>query len=320
MLLAILLSGKRWYPLYPLAAAILLGGCIWHQKWLYKEYRNELETISNTLDLMLQQKTVAGAPENTDTLLAKILAQLQRFQESNHGYQETLRGDRDSIKKFLAEISHQLRTPLANMETYLALLDSSQLTDEERQTYLRAVTESEEKIKFLIERFILSARMENRVIQIHKIPADLRETIANAVFQIYKKAEQKHITVEIEDTTKAGTLIAHDSNWVCEALYNLLDNSVKYSPDGSTIRISLQNNEMFTEISVEDEGIGICPEEENQIFQLYYRGKNLTGQEGYGIGLFVSGEIIKKHGGFLKVRRKKRGLAMSICLPATGAL
>lgn len=75
---------------------------------------------------------------------------------------------------------------------------------------------------------------------------------------------------------------------------------------------------MFTEISVEDEGIGIEPGEENKIFQLYYRGNNILGQKGYGMGMFITRQIITAHDGFMRVTRKEQGLKVSIFLPKVG--
>ena len=148
--------------------------------------------------------------------------------------------------------------------------------------------------------------------------SDLKQTVAEAVFQVYKRAEDKHIFIEIKDNNKFDYIVPHDRNWICEGVYNLLDNSIKYSPKGSRVQIFLEDNEMFTEISVEDEGIGIDPGEENKIFQLYYRGNNISGQEGYGMGMFITRQIISAHDGFMRVKRKKKGLKVSIFLPKVG--
>lgn len=219
------------------------------------------------------------------------------------------------MKQFLAEISHQIRTPLANMETYLALLDENFTTEEEKSIYLKAIKNSEQKIHFLLEKFMIAARMENRIIQIHKHLLDLKETVAEAIFQVYQKAQQKKIYIEIRGEKDIEKLVFHDKNWICESIYNLLDNSIKYSPENSKIMVRMEDNDMFTEICVEDEGIGISSDEENKIFQLYYRGENTYQQEGFGMGLFITREIVKKHDGFMRVKRKNKGLAMSIFLP-----
>ena len=176
---------------------------------------------------------------------------------------------------------------------------------------------SENKLHFLIEKFIVAARLENQIIQIHKCDSNLKETVAQAVFQVRKKAEEKNINIIVQGED-ADKKVIHDRNWLCEAIYNLLDNSIKYSPVSTDIVVTLISNEMFSEIRIEDSGTGIEKGEENKIFQLYYRGKNVSNEEGYGIGLFITREIVQKHDGFMKVKRKDSGLIMSIILPKAG--
>ena len=306
--------GQEWRLLSGVLLLDFLFFC--HHKYMEQSYTRELEKITDTLEQMFLKKEINIRTENTDTLSAKILTQLHRMNAANHGYQNLLQQEKEGIKKLLAEISHQLRTPLANMESYLELLED-EVREKGQKEYLEAVKCSEEKIKFLTERFILAARMENKMIQIHKIPADLKETAARAVFQVYKKAEEKEIFIEMADERNGECMTEHDVNWLSEAVYNLLDNSVKYSPENTCIRIFLRTNEMFSEICVEDEGRGIEKDEENKIFQIYYRGKNISGEEGYGMGLFITREIIKKHDGFMKAKRRKQGLSISIFLPKT---
>lgn len=284
----------------------------------YRIWKSEFVTISENLELLLKKEPISVGAINDDTLYSKILSQIQRISEINAADILLLEKEKNNTKELLAEIAHQLRTPLANMETYLALLEDDDLSVEDKQRYLNSVESAEKKISFLIEKFILAARMENKIIQIHKCTADLKETVAEAVFQVYKKAEEKKIYIELHEQENMDRKIDHDKNWIGECIYNLLDNSTKYSPLNSKIIIWLKNNEMFTEISVEDEGMGILPGEENKIFQMYYRGNNVTDQKGYGMGLFFTREIVKKHDGFMRVKRKDHGLIVSIYLPKTG--
>ena len=297
--------------------ALLLAGLYLLWAVQQKEYQGELGEISMWLDDLLEKKDISCSSVQKDTLTAKILSQLQRVQEMYDGITALVESERDGIKKLLAEIAHQLRTPLSNMETYLALLEDNSTGDREKETYIRAVQRSENKLHFLIEKFIVAARLENQIIQIHKFDSNLKETAAQAVFQVRKKAEEKNINIVIqgEDTDKK---VLHDRNWLCEAIYNLLDNSIKYFPVSTNITVTLISNEMFSEIRIEDNGTGIEKGEENKIFQLYYRGSNISNQEGYGMGLFIAREIVQKHDGFMKVKRKDSGLIMSIVLPKAG--
>lgn len=313
---ALLFYQREWLILF--VFFILCFILIIHLRKNRVEISQDLSEISEMLEQILQEKQLQYNCINSDTLFDKIRMQILRIDEINKGNMNTLEKERDSIKQLLAEISHQLRTPLANMETYLALADDERTPQSEKKKYIQSVECAEQKIKFLVEKFIIAARMENRIIQIHKFSQDLKQTVAEAVFQVYKRAEDKHIFIEIKDNNKFDYIVPHDRNWICEGVYNLLDNSIKYSPKGSRVQIFLEDNEMFTEISVEDEGIGIDPGEENKIFQLYYRGNNISGQEGYGMGMFITRQIISAHDGFMRVKRKKKGLKVSIFLPKVG--
>ncbi len=319
----LLLYAKEWLFL-SIFLFLTLGNAYLYTK-INREYRKELKKISEVLEMVLQKKKLSCHPDYTDLLEDRILFQIHRINEINLGYQAELEKEQENMKQLLAEIAHQLRTPLANMETYFALLEEKEITKEELNFYLDAVKTSEEKIRFLVENFILAARMENHIIQIHKTSKNLKETVAKAIFQVYKKAQEKNILIELKEEITQGKItqgkitqektVYHDPHWICEAVCNLLDNSIKYSSESSYILVILRSNEMFSEICIEDNGIGIDAGEENKIFQIYYRGNRISNQNGYGMGLFITREIIKQHGGFLKAKRKRKGLIISIFLP-----
>ena len=220
-------------------------------------------------------------------------------------------------KKDISYYSVQNDTLTSKIFSQLTLLEDNRIEEAEKETYIKAVEKSENKLHFLIEKFIVAARLENQIIQIHKCDSNLKETVAQAVFQVRKKAEEKNINIIVQGED-ADKKVIHDRNWLCEAIYNLLDNSIKYSPVSTDIVVTLISNEMFSEIRIEDSGTGIEKGEENKIFQLYYRGKNISNEEGYGMRLFITREIVQKHDGFMKVKRKDSGLIMSIILPKAG--
>ena len=128
-----------------------------------------------------------------------------------------------------------------------------------------------------------------------------------------KEAEEKHIEIRLE--MKEGEQAPHDRQWLGEAVYNLLDNSVKYSEEYGQILMTVVRNEMFTQIRVRDWGRGIEEGEENLVFGRFYRGKNVSGEKGFGLGLYLAREIVHQHGGFLRLKRQEPGLSVSIYLP-----
>lgn len=277
-------------------------------KWKHRQ----METLSDCLSQILDRKPLTCHNTLQDTLDDKISSQLEKLQELLEYYDQMIQEEQESIKKLITEIAHQLRNPLASMESYLHLCHQD-ITQEEWADYLNAIQISEQKIAFLIESFIKISRLEHYSIQIKKEHLDIRETILQAMVAVGKKAENR--SVELKLLTTESTLIWHDKNWLREALENLLDNSIKYSPIGSRVNIRFQNNEMFTLIQVRDYGIGIEKGEEAKIFTRFYRGRRVTTQEGFGIGLYLAREIVRHHSGFMKVARKEQGLLTEIYLP-----
>lgn len=271
-----------------------------------------VETISAELERLINDQPLEQ-PVSTDTLPAKVQHQILRLSDKMRGNEEQLSRERDEIKELISEIAHQLRNPLANMEIYIDLLKEGDCTREDQLFYIEAIESAEARIQFLTESFIKMARLESRIIQIKKERLNIESTLLQSILQVKSAAEEKELTINLKVDGKLE--IRHDPNWLGEAVYNLLDNSVKYSPKGSAVNIEVTRNEMFVRISVRDFGMGIEPEEENLIFQRFYRGKKVTTQEGFGLGLYLSREIVMHHDGFMKVNREEEGLRVSIYLP-----
>ncbi len=278
-----------------------------------RRYEKQFADLSDAISQMINHKELTKNLETKDTLPSKTSHQLIRLQEIQLETERKMKRQQDNTQKLITEIAHQLRNPLMNIQNYLELLDSEELTTDQRSRYLQAINQSEERLSFLTEGFIKMSRFENELIQLHPNSTEVRETVLQAVFEVSRKAEEKNIEIEVRQEKEIQA--QHDTNWLREAIFNILENSVKYSLENSQIIVSLTQNQMFTEISVRDYGIGIDPQEEADIFQRFYRGSRVTNQEGFGIGLYLSREIVLKHGGFIKVKRENPGLTVSVFLP-----
>ena len=275
--------------------------------------RKEMEALSEALEKLINGEEPETAGISQDTLPSKVRSQILRLGEIMKAKDQALGKEKEEIRGLIADTAHQLRTPLANMESYLELLETMDWEEKERENYLLALRESQEKIRFLTEGLIKMARLESRIIQIRKEARDLQETLLESILQVKKEAEEKHIEIRLEMTE--GEQAPHDRQWLGEAVYNLLDNSVKYSEDYGQILMTVVRNEMFTEIRVCDWGRGIEEGEENLVFGRFYRGKNVSGEKGFGLGLYLAREIVHQHGGFLRLKRQEPGLSVSIYLP-----
>lgn len=275
--------------------------------------RKEMEALSEALEKLINGEAPETEGISQDTLPSKVRSQILRLGEIMKAKDQALGKEKEEIRGMIADTAHQLRTPLANMESYLELLETMDWEKKERENYLLALRESQEKIQFLTEGLIKMARLESRIIQIRKEARDLQETLLESILQVKKEAEEKHIEIRLE--MKEGEQAPHDRQWLGEAVYNLLDNSVKYSEEYGQILMTVVRNEMFTQIRVRDWGRGIEEGEENLVFGRFYRGKNVSGEKGFGLGLYLTREIVHQHGGFLRLKRQEPGLSVSIYLP-----
>lgn len=307
------------------AIGIITGGSIIYIRQRKLRMEELRKAAAMTEDILAGHRLRASAPGD-ELLLARIENQLVRIQEVLDGRRKEAEKSRDEIQKLISEIAHQMRTPLTNIESYTGFLRNITETAEQNLEgeasgsnekiglqYISALEVSEKKLHFLVDSFVKMARLEQHIIQIHQNEKDLLKTIHNTFGQIQNRAEEKQIRFHI--TMPKQALCVHDSNWLSEAVFNILDNAVKYSEPGGTVEVSLKQNELYMKLQVRDYGIGIEEGEENQIFRRFYRGRRVTVQEGLGIGLYLAREIMNLHGGFMTAKKMDPGLLIEVNLP-----
>ena len=154
-------------------------------------------------------------------------------------------------------------------------------------------------MQWLLESMLKASQLERGMIVFTAQFSGIRETIGRAVSGIYAQAEEKAITLQVEPFEDRR--LWHEPGWTAEALGNLLDNAVKYSPEGSTITVRVQPMEIYTQIEICDQGQGIAKEEYNKIFQRFYRGENTGHTGGSGLGLYLAQLILNKEQGYITV-------------------
>lgn len=304
-----------------IAAGAVLGAGASSALVLYIQRRRraaELEELAGLVRDVLDDREIEEKAAGEETLYGRIEHMLVRIQRMNRGRQEELTESRSRVQKLITEIAHQMRTPLANGGTYLELLEG-ELSEREDPVadpvpmYLEALRSSQEKLRFLTEEFIRISRLENNIIRIRKEERDIAGTIGDALAQVRPMAEEKG--VRISEHLPEGLSCPHDPGWFGEALWNVLDNAVKYSLEGGHIWVGVSRGELYLTIRVADEGIGIDEGEEALVFRRFYRGRRAASQEGLGVGLYLAREITARHGGFMEIQRRDPGVEVRICLP-----
>ena len=293
--------------LVALAALLLLG------LWLWLDARRTVRRLDRMLSTAIdggfgEESFDESAPSALESRMARFL----------NGSARSLRGvqrQRESIQRLLSDISHQTKTPLANLRLYSSLLMEEELTPRQREQ-AQVIFQQSEKLSFLIETLVKLSRLETDVLAVTPKSQPLAPLLERAVSQAKAAAEQKGIALQLHLQQQAEMKALYDLRWTAEALGNLLDNAVKYTPPGGCIQVSAIPYELFCRIDVRDNGIGVAEEEQAQIFGRFYRGRQVREQEGLGIGLYLAREIAQKQGGYLKLSsRPGQGSTFSLYLP-----
>lgn len=293
--------------LMALAALLLLG------LWLWLDARRTVRRLDRMLSTAIdggfgEESFDESAPSALESRMARFL----------NGSARSLRGvqrQRESIQRLLSDISHQTKTPLANLRLYSSLLMEEELTPRQREQ-AQVILQQSEKLSFLIETLVKLSRLETDVLAVTPKSQPLSPLLERAASQAKAAAERKGIALQLHLQQQAEMKALYDLRWTAEALGNLLDNAVKYTPPGGCIQVSATQYELFCRIDVRDNGIGIAEEEQAQIFGRFYRGRQVREQEGLGIGLYLAREIAQKQGGYLKLSsRPGQGSTFSLYLP-----
>ena len=220
--------------------------------------------------------------------------------------------EKEQIKQLISNISHQLKTPLANVMMYEELLGSNDLTKEQQSKFLHKLKMQTEKIDWLLESLFKMSKLEQNVIEFDVEKEGIKKTIRNAVSAVFEKAEEKNIDIHVMEFE--DVVLLHNPKWTLEVFVNLLENAIKYTSFG-LIEISLEQLETYSIVHIKDNGIGISKEDIPHIFERFYRSKNAEQTEGSGIGLYLSKMILEKEKGYLTVKSELgKGSVFSVFL------
>ena len=292
---------------------IIIGVYVTSVMLISKNVNNTLEALSQTIESIIDDNPLDTFSEIEDTMLSKLQSQILKLSDilKSHGIKQ--KKEKDAITELISDISHQLKTPLANLNLYNSLLLDENLTHDKRTKFTKSMENQLEKLNWLMESLIKMSRLEAGIIKLNKGYQSISQTVLQAVSAISQKAEKKGISIvySAEDTN-----ILHDSKWTQEAIFNILDNAVKYSAENTQINVSVMKYELFCRIDISDEGGGITEQDINKVFVRFYRGENVRDIEGVGIGLFLSRKIISAQGGYIKVKSSPdKGSVFSVFLP-----
>ncbi len=272
--------------------------------------------LTARMDALLDRAIAGGFSETAfdESAVSAIEGKLSRFLSGCTSANRSLREERERMAAFLSDISHQTRTPAANILLYASLLEESVPAAQRGQA--AAVREQAEKLRFLLAQLMKGSRLEAGMIalspKIRPVAPLLEETAA----AVSAAAERRGVRLRLRPTDATACF---DGRWTAEALFNLADNAVKYTPAGGEVTLSAAAGELFCRLDVADTGPGVAEGERALIFQRFYRGTDCRETEGSGLGLYLAREIVLAQGGYAQARCPKGGGSVfSLYLPRTG--
>lgn len=251
---------------------------------------------------------------NEESILSKVENQLKHLIDIIKERENKNEIEKNNIKALISDISHQIKTPIANITMYNDTLIDRDISEKDRKIFLYNMKSQIVKLQWLIDALIKISRLENGVIKLNIKKYNISETIANVLSSVYIKAESKNIEIRVDCNKNIEAF--YDLKWTNEAIFNILDNAVKYTDKNGSINIKVYSWDIFVKIDIVDSGIGISEKEIPNIFKRFYRVPSLSEIEGVGIGLYLSRKIISMENGYIKVESKKgKGSKFSIFLP-----
>ena len=309
------MTGEVWV----LTAGILLTACaiIW-QFLLMLFFSKQLSVFTGEL-CRVMDRMISGSEEpvqvtDSETLFARISYRLSRLYGIMQENRRKVDVERQELQMLVSDISHQVKTPVSNLKMVTDTLLTRPVPEEARREFLKGIRSQTDKLEFLFQALVKTSRLETGAIRLEKKEALLIDTLAVACSGVVYEAEKKDISVSVD--CPDDLRLSHDSKWTAEALFNLLDNAVKYTPRGGAIRISAEQWEMYVKLNVSDTGKGIPESNQASIFRRFYREEEVHEEQGVGIGLYLAREIVTKQGGYMKVTSEVgRGSTFSAFLP-----
>lgn len=211
--------------------------------------------------------------------------------------------DKINLKNSLQDISHQLKTPLTSINIMLDnVIDNPDMDIEIRQEFIKQIKREINNITFLVQSILKLSKFEANTITFNSEEVTIKKIINETVKNVSNLSDLKNVNIEIND--KCKNKIKCDYKWQVEALTNILKNAIEYSYEGNIVRINCEDNNIYTQIKIQDFGKGMDDEDTLNIFKRFYKGKEAN-KDSVGIGLSLSKTIIEKDKGVVIVESKK---------------
>lgn len=276
--------------------------------WFFSQWKKLEEILFHFQSGMTE--SVSDVEETRESRLVSELGQILRRASLA---EKKAQQEKNEVMALISDLSHQLKTPLANIILDTELMEQGNPDDSQQKEFIRHTRAQALKMQWLMQNLLKASRLENGIIRFQAENTGIKQTIARSVSAVYAQASRKNIEIRVEDFQ--DVTLFHNPKWTSEAIANVLENAVKYSPENSRVEIRIRRQDLYTGLLISDQGMGIPETEYNKIFQRFYRGKQVQNEEGTGLGLYLAQLILQSEQGYMTVSsRKGQGSTFSIFL------
>ncbi len=275
---------------FGLAFAVLFLGYLKIQKKQTMDIAKRIERI-NLGDYSLQ------IDRNSEDELSLLDNQIYRTAVKFREQAENSNKDKENLQKSLSDISHQLKTPLTSIIVMVDnILDDDDMPLEIRREFLNDIKHNTNTISFLVQSLLKLSKLDAEAVKFRYEQVEVKSIVDECIKNTAVMAEILGVRLE----TDCNDIILNcDKKWLCEAVTNIIKNCIEHSHNGN-IKITAEQNKLYTKISIKDNGSGIDKEDLPHIFERFYKGKN-SSDDSVGIGLSLAKTIIEKQGGYISV-------------------
>lgn len=271
-------------------------------------HQKQLRKLNQDLDKLLRQGTPLPIDRYQEGELSILASQMEKITIRLTEAADQVQKEKEYLADSLADISHQLRTPLTAMNLAVTMLRNPDLDIKRRLELTSELRKQLSRIDWLVETLLKISKLDAGTVELASIPVSVRELIQKA-------SEPVAVSMDVRDQeliiTCGQEKFLGDLNWTAEALGNLLKNSMEHTPDGGSVFITAEETPLYTQIQVEDTGEGFAPEDLPHIFDRFYQGQNASPGT-FGIGLSLARCIITKQNGSIQASNTPRGACFTI--------
>lgn len=279
---------------------------ITHFSLTYRRYKNIAE-LGNEIDKILHSSSKFDLKRFLEGELSVLQSEIYKMTVRLREQAEALKKDKKYLADSLADISHQIRTPLTSINLIMNFLADEKLSDEQRHSLVRDLRHLLSRIDWLISTLLKISRLDAGTVRFAKNKVMVSELVkkASEPIAISMDLHNQQLILKAE----GNECFEGDLAWTAEAIENILKNCMEHTPDGGVITIKARETPIYTELVISDTGTGIATEDLPHIFERFYRGKH-SGKSNIGIGLALARMIISAQNGTIKAENSADGGAL----------